>query len=77
MSFPPSGDIYEKILEETLEQGSRCGKEIMEAGRFGREGKAAADKVFNNLLENLFNADYLQRKRTEPALCPTPCLSML
>jgi hypothetical protein len=49
----------------------------MEAGTFGREGKAAADKVFNNLLENLFNADYLQRKRTEPALCPTPCLSML
>jgi hypothetical protein len=42
VSFPPSGDIYEKILEETLEQGSRCGKEIMEAGTVREGGQSGS-----------------------------------
>ena len=101
------GKCDEKILEETLERGSRLSMEefqnflklrpgaerrylyIMEAcARLGRaswtdlkrhleirEGRVVADKVFNNLLENLLSADYLQKNEDGTYSLPDPMLA--
>jgi hypothetical protein len=40
-----------------------------------REGKVVADKVFNNLLENLLSADYLQKNEDGTYSLPDPMLA--